>query len=1251
MTRSRPFVHLHVHTEYSLLDGLARIGDIVSRTASLDMPGIAITDHGVMYGVVDFYKACLEQGLRPIIGCEVYLARRTRHDRTPKVDDDPYHLILLAENDEGYKNLIKMVSLASIEGFYYKPRIDMELLQQYHRGLIGLSACIAGDIPRALEEGDFDRAARLARRYRDIFGKDCFFLEIQDNGMPEQEKVNQGLIELSRNTGIPLIATNDCHYVRQDDAYAHDVLLCIQTQASINDEKRLRFKTDQFYLKSPEEMWTAFADVPEALHNTVEVMERCRVEFQFGKPHLPRYPLPEGYDAASYLRKICYERLPSRYGDSGPPAEVLERLEYELATIERMGYPGYFLVVWDFVQYARSKGIPVGPGRGSAAGSLVAYVLGITDIDPLRHGLLFERFLNPDRVTLPDMDIDFCFERRGEVIDYVINRYGSDSVAQIITFGTMAARAAIRDVGRALGFSYAEVDRIAKQVPFQIGMTLDKALEVVPELRRLYSEAEKVRTLIDLARRVEGLPRHASVHAAGVVISRDPLVEHVPLQKMPDGVIVTQFPMGTLEELGLLKMDFLGLRTLTVIQKTVDLVESTRGVKLEINAIPQDDRKTYELLGDGESVGVFQLESGWVRDFLKELRPSRFEDLVASVALCRPGPMEHIPEYLRNKREGARYPHPKLEPILKDTHGIMIYQEQIMQVAAAVAGFSLGQADLLRRAVGKKKREILDEQRESFVRGCVERGLDLESANAIYDLIMKFANYGFNKSHAAAYALVAYRTAYLKANFPTEFMAALLTSVQGNTEKVASYVEECRRMGIDVLPPDINESMADFTVRGNSIRFGLSAVKNVGRAAIDSIIRTRDEEGLFTSFADFCRRVDLKVVNKRMIESLVKCGAFDSLRYRRRQLIQGLDAVLEKAQKTQKARGSRQALFRFQSDLSEELPDVDEYPKEELIKMEKSLLGLYVTAHPLSEIPESIRSMANANTGDLKEMEDGTRVSLLGVVTSVKQITTKGGEPMAFVGIEDAVGSAEVVLFPKVYSRCRDRLATDAIVMVEGSVSVQEEEAKVVADSLRGLGDFGDAKTRRAQFRTPGRRRRGSDAAGESSRAPTQSGLGEEGEDDWLEINEMLEREGIWQIPAEHVMAQGEGMSGAEVQRPTEGLIGSELQTPRTAQTLSPSYMKEGGGSGVRGGLPPGEVRVWVRLSKDMVEGEDSRAFVLALRDVCASAPGECPVYIKLEPLGVTVLAGPRYWVSPSRELVSRLKAVVGEGNVEICHG
>ena len=1021
------------------------------------MDSCAITDHGCLYGLVDFYRACNQQGVKPILGCEVYVANRTLHDRTPHIDDNPYHLVLLAENDVGYSNLLKLSSLGYTEGFYYKPRVDKKALAEHSEGLIALSACLSGEVPSYVAQGRIDEAEAVARQYLEIFGRDSFFLEIQSNGMRVQDLVNRQLVQLGRKLGVPVVATNDVHYLRREDATAHDVLLCIQTGSVVDDPSRMRFPTDQFYLKSAEEMYREFAEIPEACAMTARIAERCNVELDFDTLHLPEFEAPPGQTLDSYLRRLCEEGAIRRFGAIS--REVRERLDYELGIIERMGYSGYFLIVWDFIRYAKSQGIYVGPGRGSAPGSLAAYCLGITDVDPLAYNLLFERFLNPERVTMPDIDVDFCYERRGEVIDYVAGKYGSDKVAQIITFGTMAARAAIRDVGRALKFSYAEVDRIAKLVPAELNMTIDRALEVSPELAAAVGESERNRTLIEIARAVEGLPRHPSVHAAGVVISKDPLTDHVPLYKSADGVLTTQYPMEDLERLGIVKMDFLGLRTLTVIGNTVEIVKHTRNEDVDIESIPLDDPMVYEMLRNAESEGVFQLESSLFQNMLREVKPTKFEDLVAIVALGRPGPMVMTGDFVRGKHchDTVKYPHPALEKILEPTYGVMLYQEQVMQAASELAGFSLGEADMLRRAMGKKKPEVIAGLRDRFMEGALGRGVSERAAQEVFSLIERFAGYGFNKSHSAAYALISYRTAYLRCHYFPEFMASTLTSVMGSSERVAMYIDVCRAAGVDVLPPDVNESFKGFTVSGNTIRFGLGAIKNVGEGAAESIISARKSGGPFVSFVDFCNRVDMTAVNRKALESLIRCGAFSEFG-KRRALLAIMDQVCDQSAVRQRHQESGQASF---FDLFEEpsgfgtadipLPDVPDFSESQILAMEKELLGLYISGHPLASVAEAIRKVATMSVRDLSKAEDGAYSTLAGVIIGRKQIITRTGQPMAFVQIEDLTGQVEVVVFPRTYQECADILARDAIVVVKGRVDVKEEGIKILADSITEL--------------------------------------------------------------------------------------------------------------------------------------------------------------------------------------------------------
>ncbi len=1054
------FVHLHCHSEYSLLDGAARINNIVNRAAELNMPAVAITDHGSMFGVIDFYRAAKKAGIKPILGCEVYMAPRSRFQKEPRKDDQQYHLVLLAENETGYRNLMYLVSAGYLEGFYYKPRIDRELLQQHSEGLIGLSACLAGEIPSLILEGRLDDARETACFYRDAFGEDSFFLELHDHNIPEQKKVNEALKEISRLENIPLAASNDVHYLSRQDAGMHDVLICIQTGKTVDETERMSFETEEFYFKTPGEMAELFADVPEAISNTVRIAERCNVEKDFTQRHLPEYSVPDGSDADSYLEKICYQGLESRYREITP--EIEERLQYELKVIRQMGYADYFLIVWDFVDYAKKEKVIVGPGRGSAAGSLVAYCLGITNIEPLQHGLLFERFLNPERISMPDIDIDFCDDKRDRILNYVFEKYGQERVAQIITFGTMAARAAVRDVGRALAIPYAEVDKIAKMIPMEVKMTISRALDQNRDLQVLYREEELYRRLLDISMAVEGMPRHASTHAAGVVIAKEPLVNYVPLHKMADSAVVTQFPMGILEEMGLLKMDFLGLKTLTIIGEALENIEKRHNKRIEIEAIPIDDSATYEMLSHGETTGVFQLESTGMRSVLRELIPNKFEDIIAVVALYRPGPMEQIPTFVNSKhgREKIKYAHPDLEPILKETYGVIVYQEQIMEIAARIAGFSLGQADLLRRAIGKKKKQILDEQQEKFIEGCMEKGYTRELGIKMYDLILKFASYGFNKSHAAAYALIAYQTAFLKANYPVEFMAALMTVYYSNSDKVALYIADCRRMDIEVLPPDINESETHFTVVGdNRIRFGLAAVKNVGLGAIDSIVRARREKP-FGSMRDFASRVDLRLCNRKALESLVKCGAFDSIGGHRAQYLAALDDVLAQGQSVQRERENGQiSMFSLMDAsvqeelLNDNLPDLEPFSDKERLSLEKEMLGLYISGHPLEPYRPILDQMDKlTRCVELAEVGDNHHVKVGGIIIAVRSFYTKKNKQMAFVKLEDLTGHVELVVFPELFEKQGGLLREDSLVVIEGKTDLKEEEdVKILAEKLTPL--------------------------------------------------------------------------------------------------------------------------------------------------------------------------------------------------------
>ncbi|CAM2969442.1 DNA polymerase III subunit alpha [Paenibacillus sediminis] len=1061
------FVHLHVHSEYSLLDGAARIDDLVKQAAAYGMKALALTDHGVMYGIVPFYKSCMAHGIKPIIGCEVYLTTGSRLVKGNRKEQPIYHLILLAKNMTGYRNLMKLVSIGHLEGFHYKPRIDLEVLEQYSEGIICLSACLGGEIPQLMLQGHMDEARKAVIRYKRIFGDD-FYLELQDHGMPEQKKVNKWLIQLSEETGVPLVATNDVHYLESRDAEMQDVLICIGTGKTIEDDDRLKIGTNQLYLKNSDEMIGLFSHVPEAIANTAAIADQIQVELEFGSHILPAYePIPEGMTAGSYLRELCIRGLQARYGGQvawqheEDRRKLEERLFYELEVIENMGFSDYFLIVWDFIRYAHEHGIATGPGRGSSAGSLVAYVLRITDVDPMKYHLLFERFLNPERVTMPDIDIDFSDERRDEVIAYVVDKYGADHVAQIITFGTMAARAAVRDVGRVLNIPYGEVDKAAKGIPGALGMTIQHALEVSPELQEQYEKKPRIKELLDMARRVEGLPRHASTHAAGVVISRDPLTDAVPLQEGSETVALTQYSMENLESIGLLKMDFLGLRTLSIIERSLKWIQDQMDVQIDFHAIPDDDPLTYEMLSQGETTGVFQLESAGMRRVLRDLKPSVFEDIISVLALYRPGPMEFIPKYIEAKHGLSQvdYPHADLEPILKDTYGIIVYQEQIMQIASLMAGFSLGEADLLRRAVSKKKREVLDKEREHFVTGSIKQGYSAEDANKVYDMIVRFADYGFPRAHAAAYGVLAFQTAYLKAHYPVQFMASMLTAVMGSHRKVAEYVVECRRMGIDVLPPDVNESGVLFTPVVNPdtigrIRFGLAAIKNVGTQAIESIIRARENEP-FESLLDFCRRVDLRVCNKRVIESLIQGGAFDSLPGHRAQLLAMLDETVEAALKWRKEREDLQIqLFDFVEtpNWDVEYPEIPMFTSMQQLELERELLGLYLSGHPIDDYDDYIRSSGIVRMMDLSEAPDGSEVVVAGMVVSVKLISTKQGKQMAFIELEDQVERAEAVLFPEVWRKSQPLINKGDLIGIRAKVQQQDEGFKLITEEVVSLG-------------------------------------------------------------------------------------------------------------------------------------------------------------------------------------------------------
>ncbi|MGI6605927.1 MAG: DNA polymerase III subunit alpha [Peptococcia bacterium] len=1058
------FVHLHNHTCYSLLDGASKIKELVKQAKEAGMEALAITDHGVMYGVIEFYKEAKKAGLHPVLGCEVYVAPRSRFDKVAGLDDTPYHLVLLAENQEGYANLLKLVSAAWLEGFYYKPRVDVELLQKHSKGLIALSACLAGEIPALLLQNKEEEARQKALLYRDIFGERNFFLELQDHGLAEQRRVNAGVVRIAKETGIPLVATNDAHYLRREDAFIQDILLCIQTGKTIAEEGRLHFETQEFYLKDEKEMRLLFGDYPEALTNTAEIAERCQVDFTFGENHLPPFQVPAGYTADSYLGELCQKGLEERY----PRIEAVHenRLKYELDVIKKMGYSSYFLIVWDFIHFAKAQGIFVGPGRGSAAGSLVSYCLGITDVDPLKYDLLFERFLNPERVSMPDIDIDFCFERRGEVIDYVMEKYGKDRVAQIITFGTMAARAAIRDVGRAMGIPLYQVDKVAKLVPMEPGMTIARALEVSPELAAMREEDETVRELLTTSQALEGIPRHSGIHAAGIVIAAEPLEHHLPLQRTSEGLVCTQFAKETVEEIGLLKMDLLGLRTLTVINNAVALVKESQGREISIGRIPLDDSAVYDLLSAGDTIGVFQLESSGLRAILRDLKPRTFEDIIALVALYRPGPLGSgmVEDFIKRKHKEVEitYLHPALQPILETTYGVILYQEQVMRIASELAGFTLGEADLLRRAMGKKKLEIITGLRKQFVEGAEKKkGITAEIAGKIFDLMEYFAGYGFNKSHSAAYAFLAYQTAYLKAHYPVEFLAALLTSVIETKDRVPFYIEECRQRKIEILPPDVNESGVSFSVSGNKIRFGLAAIKQVGYQAIQAILEEREKEP-FRSLQDFCERVDLTNLNRRVIENLIKAGAFSTVHEGRAQLLMVLQACLDQAMAWQRDKNSNQInLFDLaQGDAERErlacppipLPEVREFTEKEILQMEKEVLGLYLSGHPLAQFKGVLERKTSGTIENLVAAgEDREAVTLGGIITAPRRSVTKRGQTMAYFVLEDLTGSIDALLFPSNLLKYNQLLQEDLPVLVTGRLNLQDDKPKILVDRMQSL--------------------------------------------------------------------------------------------------------------------------------------------------------------------------------------------------------
>ncbi len=1071
------FTHLHVHTEYSLLDGSAKIKELVARAKELGMKALAITDHGVMYGAIDFYKAAKAAGIKPIIGCEVYVAPGSRFDReNVKGEERYYHLVLLAKNNQGYKNLSKIVSKGFTEGYYYKPRVDMEVLSEYSEGIIALSACLAGEVATNLRKNNYEQAKEAALKYLDIFGQENFYLEMQDHGIPEQRTVNTGIMRLSKETGIPMVATNDSHYIKAEDAEAHDVLLCIQTGKLVSDTDRMRYDGGQYYLKSAEEMERLFPYAKEALENTNKIADMCNVDIVFGEQKVPRYDVPEGYDAFSYLNKLCQEGLERRYNPVTP--ELQERLDYEINTIKNMGYVDYFLIVWDFIHFAKEHGIAVGPGRGSAAGSIVSYCLEITNIDPIKYSLLFERFLNPERVTMPDIDIDFCYENRQKVIDYVVEKYGKEKVVQIATFGTMAAKMCIRDVGRAMDLPYGLCDKVAKAIPNDLGMTIPKALESSKELAEMYNSDDSVTKLIDMAIKLEGLPRHSSTHAAGVVIGRESIDEYVPLSRGSEDSVTTQYNMTTIEELGLLKMDFLGLRTLTVIQNAVKHIKENHGIDIDIDRLDFNDKEVYDLISAGKTEGIFQLESGGMRNFMKELKPANIEDIIAGISLYRPGPMDFIPLYIKGKENPGQvtYDHPALEKILAPTYGCIVYQEQVMQIVMELAGYTLGRSDLVRRAMSKKKADVMAKERQNFVYGnesegvpgCISRGISEEVANKIFDEMTDFAKYAFNKSHAAAYAVVAYQTAYLKCHYPVEFMAALISSVKENSGKVSAYIQACRSMGIDILPPDINEGQGDFSVSGSSIRYGLSAVKSVGDGVTDIVREEVLANGPFKTLEDFVSRLTNKEANKRTIESFICSGAFDSFGHNRKQMMLAYPMILEQATRDKKnAMSGQMSLMDFldeeeKTEFQVKYPDVDEYSDEEKLAKEKEFLGIYISGHPLDEYMDIVEKKVTAKSIDFMPDEElgETRVKdkipyvVGGLIEAINIKTTKHGDNMAFLTVEDLFGTVEVIVFPREFGRYREKLVKDNKILIKGNASVTEEEGKLILSELYSFAEI-----------------------------------------------------------------------------------------------------------------------------------------------------------------------------------------------------
>ncbi len=1238
------FVHLHVHSEYSLLDGAARIRDLTARAAELGMKALALTDHGVMYGAVPFYRACKAAGIKPIIGCEVYLTTGSRYDKGARKDSPTYHLILLAKDESGYRNLMKLCTIGHLEGFHYKPRIDLESLASHSEGLVCLSSCLAGEVSQHLLYDRYEEAKAAALRYKAMFGED-FYLELQDHGLLEQKKVIVGMQRLAEETGIALCATNDVHYLRPEDAAVQDVLICIGTGKTIEDESRLRMRTDQLYMRSPQEMAALFPHVPQALSNTAAIADKCELELEFGRALLPAFgPIPEGMDSAAYLRTLCENGLEARYGsldawqtDARYREEAERRLDYELSVIGSMGFDDYFLIVWDFIRFAHDRGIRTGPGRGSSAGSLVAYTLRITDVDPLKYKLLFERFLNPERISMPDIDIDFNDERRDEVIAYVSAKYGEEHVAQIITFGTMAARAAVRDVGRALAVPFAEVDRAAKLIPGGPGVTLESAISGSQELRELSERSPRVAELLRTALKVEGMPRHASTHAAGVVIAREPLTNHVPLQGGSDSAALTQYPMDVLESVGLLKMDFLGLRTLSILERTLAWVKELYGKTIDFRLVADDDPKTYAMLGRGDTTGIFQLESAGMRRVLRELKPTSFEDIISVLALYRPGPMEFIPKYIAGKHglERVTYPHPSLEPILSDTHGIIVYQEQIMQIASQMAGFSLGEADLLRRAVSKKKREVLDEERAHFVAGSLRQGYAEEDANRVYDMIVRFADYGFPRAHAAAYGVLAFQTAWLKAHYPIPFMASMLASVTGNQRKTAEYVDECRRMGIAVLPPDVNESGVSFTPVEGAVRFGLAAVKNVGAQAIEAL-KTAREERPFDSLLDLCRRVDLRVANKRVLESLLQAGACDTLQGHRAQLLAVLDETVDAALKWRKEREELQIeLFGFEEvqNWDVDLPEIRPFTQGQLLEFERELLGLYLSGHPLDEREAELESFGVERLFDLADAPDESNAVTAGMVVSVKPFTNRKGHAMGFLELEDRIARVEAVVFQSVWKRVRDILEKGRLLAVQAVVQQQDEDFKLIVEDVVAL-DRPDLAQQVQRLQRQAR-----------SRAKRLQSAGQRGMQE-----RRSEGAGGAEAAGTRAAALGGSANGADSHSPAgqagagRGSQGMALAARLPAGDAADAARAPSTGAAQRRPQASRAQRFFIKIAADREEP----AVLAKLKELLAAHAGPLDTVLFYEREQRTIALTDKVRVKPSPQLTAEIEALLGKGSAVV---